>query len=208
MHPIRTCLIVLAVATVAASQTKQTPGDSPLLAQQSSAIADSNEHLKHPNWLGPFVPTPAAVVNAALELAKVGEDDLVYDLGSGDGRIILAAAQRFQARSVGIEWNPALCEKTSAAIQRFGLEGRVRVIQGDIFNQDVSSATVVTGYLLPKSWERLAPILARQLRNGVRVVSVNYPIPGWRVVEKKQLRGESKTVSWDLYLYRVGLLAL
>ncbi len=207
MHPIWTCLIVLALATVAASQTKQTPGDSRLLAQHSSAIADSNEHLKHPNWLGPFVPTPAAVVNAGLELAKVGADDLVYDLGSGDGRIILAAAQRFQARSVGIEWNPALCEKTSAAIQRLGLEGRVRVIQGDIFNQDVSSATVVTGYLLPKSWERLAPILARQLRNGVRVVSVNYPIPGWRVVEEKQLRGESKTVSWDLYLYRVGLLA-
>ena len=204
MHPIWTCLVVLALASVAAGQTMQTPGDSGLLAQHSSQTDDSKEHLvEHPNWLAPFIPTPAPVVDAVLELAQVGENDLVYDLGCGDGRIILAAAQRFQASSVGIEWNQALCEKTSAAIQRLGLEGRVTVIQGDIFNQDVSSATVVTGYLLPKSWERLAPILERQLRKGVRVVSVNDPIPGWRVVEKKQLKGESQTASWELYLYRI-----
>ena len=96
-----------------------------------------------------------------------------------------------------------MCQKTSSAIQRLGLEGRVKVIQGDIFDQDVSPATVLTGYLLPKSWERLAPILERQLRKGVRVVSVNDPIPDWQVVEKKQLKGKSKTASWDLYLYRI-----
>ncbi len=203
MHPIRTCLVVLALGGVAGAQTRQAPGDSRQLAQHSSQTDHSKERLDNPNWLGPYIPTPAPVVGAALELAKVGESDLVYDLGSGDGRIILAAAQRFQARSVGIEWNPALCEKTSAAIQRLGLEGRVKVIQGDIFDQDISSATVVTGYLLPKSWERLAPILERQLRKGVRVVSVNDAIPGWRVVEKKQLKGESKAESWDLYLYRI-----
>ena len=203
MHPIRTCLLVLALGGVAAAQTVRAPGDSRPAAPHSSQTDAGKGHLEHPNWLGPFVPTPAPVVTAALELAKVGENDLVYDLGSGDGRIILAAAQSFQARSVGIEWNQALCEKTSSAIQRLGLEGRVKVIQGDIFNQDLSSATVVTGYLLPKSWERLAPILERQLRKGVRVVSVNDPIPGWRVVEKKQLKGESKTASWDLYLYRI-----
>ena len=203
MHPIRTCLVVLALAGVAAAQTIKTPGDSRSATRHSSQTDAGNRHLDHPNWLGPFVPTPAPVVRAALELAQVGENDLVYDLGSGDGRIILAAAQLFQARSVGIEWNQALCEKTSSAIERLGLEGRVKVIQGDIFNQDVSSATVVTGYLLPKSWERLAPILERQLGKGVRVVSVNDPIPGWQVVEKKQLKGESKTASWDLYLYRI-----
>ena len=203
MHPIRTCLVGLALAGVAAAQTVQAPGGSRPAARHSSQTDAGKEHLEHPNWLGPFIPTPTAVVSAALELAKVGENDLVYDLGSGDGRIILAAAQSFQARSVGIEWNQALCEKTSSAIQRLGLEGRVKVIQGDIFNQDLSSATVVTGYLLPKAWERLAPILESQLRKGVRVVSVNDPIPGWRVVEKKQLKGESKTASWDLYLYRI-----
>jgi SAM-dependent methyltransferase len=203
MHLIRICLVVLALAGVAASQTKQTRPDSPLLAQHSPASVDENEHLAHPNWLGPFVATPAPVVNAALELAKVGKNDLVYDLGSGDGRIILAAAQKFQAMSVGIEWDQALCEKTSAEIERLGLEDKVRVIQGDIFNQDVSAATVVTGYLLPKSLERLAPILERQLKSGVRVVTVNYPVPGWRVVDEKQLMGESKTTSWSLYLYQI-----
>ena len=203
MHLIRICLVVLALAGVAASQTKQTRPDSPLLAQHSPASADEKKHLAHPNWLGPFVATPAAVVNAALELAKVGKNDLVYDLGSGDGRIILAAAQKFQAMSVGIEWDQALCEKTSAEVERLGLADKVRVIQGDIFNQDVGAATVVTGYLLPKSLERLAPILESQLKSGVRVVTVNYPIPGWRVVEEKQLMGESKTTSWKLYLYQI-----
>lgn len=203
MNAIWTCLTVLALAGTAAAQTTQTRGDSPLLAQNSAQTDHGEEHLDHPNWLGPFVPTPDSVVTAALELAKVGEDDLVYDLGSGDGRIILAAAQKFQAKSVGVEWDQALCENTSSAIQRLGLEDRVKVIQGDIFVQDVSSATVVTGYLLPKAWERLAPILERQLKKGVRVVSVNDPIPGWRVVEKKHLKGKASNISWDLYLYRI-----
>ena len=203
MRSIWTWLVALALGGTSATQTTQTPGDPRLPAQHSSQTDDSKEHLGHPNWLGPFVPTPAAVVSATLELAKVGESDLVYDLGSGDGRIILAAAQRFRARAVGIEWDQALCEKTSSAIQRLGLEGRVKVIQGDIFKQDLSSASVLTGYLLPKSWERLAPILERQLRKGVRVVSVNDPIPGWRVIEKRQLKGGPRTASWNLYLYRI-----
>ena len=203
MHPIWTSLLIVALACVAPAQTKQPPADAPLLAQQATPPDDGKDHLDDPNWLGPYVPTPAAVVDAALELAKVGENDLVYDLGSGDGRIILAAAQRFQASSVGVEWNEALCEKTSAEIRRLGLEGRVKVIQGDIFEQDVSSATVVTAYLLPKSWKRLAPILERQLSKGARVVSVNDPVPGWPVVEKKHIKGESAITSWDLYLYRM-----
>lgn len=203
MHPIWTSLVIVALAGVAPAQTGRTPADAPRLAQQSTPPDDGRDHLDDPNWLGPYVPTPAAVVDAALELAKVGEGDLVYDLGSGDGRIILAAAQRFQARAVGVEWNEKLCEKTSADVRRLGLEGRVKVIQGDIFEQDVSSASVVTAYLLPKSWERLAPILERQLSKGVRVVAVNDPVPGWPVVEKRHIEGESAIKSWDLYLYRM-----
>ncbi|MDA1315887.1 MAG: class I SAM-dependent methyltransferase [Acidobacteria bacterium] len=203
MHPIWTSLVIVALAGVAPAQTRETPADAPRLAQQSTPPDDGRDHLDDPNWLGPYVPTPTAVVDAALELAKVGEGDLVYDLGSGDGRIILAAAQRFQARAVGVEWNEKLCAKTSADVRRLGLEGRVKVIQGDIFEQDVSSASVVTAYLLPKSWERLAPILERQLSKGVRVVAVNDPVPGWPVVEKRHIEGESAIKSWDLYLYRM-----
>ena len=196
MHPIRTCLVVLALSGLAGAHCQ-------LLAQVSTQADAPEQRLDHPNWLGPFVPTPAHVVSAALELAKVGKNDLVYDLGSGDGGIILAAAQRFQARSVGIEWNRALCEQTSSAIRELGLEGRVSVIHGDIFSQDVSPATVVTGYLLPKAWERLAPFLKRQLREGARVVSLKDPIPGWRAVREKQVQGQSRLSPWNLYLYEM-----
>ena len=194
---------MLAVAGVCAAQTAQPAGGSQGLSQHSSQSDDTTGPLDDPNWLGPFVPTPVPIVDAVLELAKVGDSDLVYDLGSGDGRIILAASQRFQARSVGIEWSQSLCEEVSAAIKQLGLEDNVTMIQGDIFDQDVSAATVVTGYLLPKSWERLAPILEKQLKVGTRVVSVNHPIPGWSAVEKRHLKGESRTLSWDLYLYRI-----
>jgi hypothetical protein len=202
-HRIWICLAVLALAGVAAAQTAEGPRGPRLLAQHPAQADDSIGPLDDPNWLGPFVTTPIPIVDAVLELAQVGDNDLVYDLGSGDGRIILAAAQKFQARSVGIEWNPSLCEEVSSVIAKLGLEDRVKVIQGDIFDQDISPATVVTGYLLPKSWERLAPILERQLASGTRVVSVNHLIPGWQVVEKRQLRGESRTLSWNLYLYRI-----
>jgi hypothetical protein len=194
-------MLVLVFAALAAAQAVRNPGGSrPAPAAEAE---DAKEPLDHPNWLSPFVGTPARVVDAALELAAAGANDVVYDLGSGDGRIILAAARRFQARAVGIEWNQELCEKTSLAIRQLGLEGRVKVIQGDIFAQDLSPATVVTGYLMPKAWERLGPILESQLKKGARVVSINDPIPGWPVAEMKSMAGESEGFSWRLYLYRV-----
>jgi SAM-dependent methyltransferase len=194
-------MVVLAFAGFAAAQgMPKTGGPRPA---PSAEAGDAKEPLDHPNWLSPFVGTPARVVDAALELAGAGGSDVVYDLGSGDGRIILAAARRFQAKAVGIEWNQELCEKTSLAIQLLGLQGRVKVIQGDIFAQDVSPATVVTGYLMPKAWERLGPILERQLKKGTRVVSINDPIPGWPVVEMKRLGEEPEGFFWKLYLYRM-----
>ena len=193
-------LMLLLGGPVAAQTLPRTGGPRPA---PSAEADDDTEPLDHPNWLSPFVGTPARVVDAALELAGAGGNDVVYDLGSGDGRIILAAARRFQARAVGIEWNRELCEKTSLAIQQLGLAGRVKVIQGDIFAQDLSPATVVTGYLMPKAWERLGPILDRHLQKGARVVSINDPIPGWPVVEMKRLGEEPEGFSWKLYLYRV-----
>ena len=196
MQPIRTCLMALALTALVTYA-------GPLSAQVSSEAHATEERLDDPNWLGPYVPTPAHVVHAALKLAKVGKLDLVYDLGSGDGRIVLAAAQRFHARSVGVEWNEDLCERTTSAIRELGLEGRASVIQGDIFNQDLSSATVVTGYLLPKAWERLAPVLKRQLKEGARVVSLKDPIPGWRAVRQKQVQAQDGHAPWTLSLYRM-----
>lgn len=203
MQAICAGLLMLAVGGLSSAQTVRDIGRSRSAPQHSPQTDNSDDHLDNPNWLSPFVATPVPVVDAALALAGVGANDLVYDLGSGNGRIILAAAQNFQARAVGIEWDQALCEETSSAIKRLGLEERVRVIQGDIFAQDLSPATVVTGYLMPKAWERLAPILERQLKKGARVVSINDPIPGWQVVEKQQLRGEPGISDWILHLYQI-----
>lgn len=203
MQTIGVGLLMLALAVPAAAQAVRKTGASEPAGARTSESADSAEPLDHPNWLSPFVATPAPVVEAALKLGGVSAADLVYDLGSGDGRIILAAAQRFQARAVGIEWNQQLCEQTTLDVQRLGLAGKVKVIQGDIFAQDLSSATVVTGYLMPKAWGRLGPILEGQLKKGARVVSINDAIPGWQIAETRRLKGEREGFSWILYLYRI-----
>jgi len=174
-----------------------------LSAQVSGPVEDHNKFLDHPNWLGPFVAAPDRVVEATLSLADVGRDDIVYDLGSGDGRIVLAAARDFRARAVGIEWDEILCEKTTLAIRRLGLQRRARVVCGDIFEQDIRPATVVTIYLLPASLERLAPMLKRQLTNGARIVSIDSEIPGWKAIEQEKVVASGRTDHWNLYLYRI-----
>ena len=203
VRTISVTILALAFAGLAAAQAVGNPGGSQPAPRRPAQAADDKEPLDHPNWLSPFVATPARVVDAALELAGAGGNDVVYDLGSGDGRIILAAAQKFRAKAVGIEWNQALCQETSLEIQRLGLEDQVKIIQGDIFAQDLSAASVVTGYLMPKAWERLGPILKRQLRQGTRVISINDPIQGWPVEEMKRLGEEPEGFAWTLYLYRV-----
>jgi len=196
MRRIRTLTAALALAALA-------PQVGFLAAQVSDSAEDHKKFLTHPNWLGPFVSAPERVVDAALSLASVDQDDIVYDLGSGDGRIILAAAQKFGARAVGVEWNESLCKKTSSAIRRLGLQQRARVVCGDIFEQDIRPATVVTIYLLPASLERLAPILERQLSPGARVISINSEIPGWQAVEHKEVVAGGRTDHWGLYLYEI-----
>src|SRR5690349_17102192 len=97
--------------------------------------------LNHPNWAAPFVPTPPAVVDAMLALADIKESDTVYDLGSGDGRIIIMAAEKYKATAIGIEFDPDLCRQTRLAIVNRGMEDKIKVIYGDIFQQDLRSAS-------------------------------------------------------------------
>ncbi len=183
-------LLILCAAALASCAAQTPPPDPP---------AGS---LEDPSWLGPFVPTPEPIVSELLRLSRPGERDVVFDLGSGDGRVIIAAAEQFGARAVGIEWNERLCAETEAAIRAAGLEDRIRVIQGDIFEQDLRPANVVTAYLLPKSWDRLKPLLEEQLAPGSRVVSVNADVNGWQAVEERVLV-DDKGVRWELRLYRM-----
>lgn len=128
----------------------------------------------------PYVPTPKDVVDRMLEIAGVGPRDLVYDLGCGDGRIVITAVTKLGARGVGIDLDPARIREARANARREGVQDKVRFMVGDLFASDVSPATVVTLYLLPRINRRLRPQLWRQLAVGTRVVSHEFDMgPEW-----------------------------
>jgi SAM-dependent methyltransferase len=127
----------------------------------------------------PYVPTPEAVVEEMLEIAKVSAMDIIYDLGSGDGRIVIAAAKRFGARGVGIEINPDLIREATENAGQAGVAHLVRFVEEDFFMADLREATVVTLYLLPEVNRQLLPKLLAQLRPGTRIVSYKYELGDW-----------------------------
>ena len=127
----------------------------------------------------PYVVTPYPVVDEMLRLARVGPADVVFDLGCGDGRIVIAAAERHGARGVGIDIDPRRIEEANDAARRAGVSQRVRFAVQDLFATDFSSATVVTLYLFPELNAKLRPKLLADLKPGARVVSHQFGIPGW-----------------------------
>jgi SAM-dependent methyltransferase len=126
-----------------------------------------------------FAVTPQPVADAMLKLARVTPDDVVYDLGSGDGRIVVLAAQKYGARGVGIELDPALVEVSRQVAREGDVSDRVTFIQGDLFAADISGATVVTLWLSNSVNMRLEAKLKRELRPGARIVSRQFPIGTW-----------------------------
>ena len=149
----------------------------------------------------PFVATPPDVVDRMLTLAGVGPDDVVYDLGCGDGRIVIAAAQKFGARGVGVDIDPARIAEAEANARAAGVERRVSFRIQDALETDVSDATVVTLYLLSAMNVQLRPILTRQLRPGSRIVSHSFAMGDWEpdVVDSfTDAAGTNRT----LYLWR------
>jgi SAM-dependent methyltransferase len=145
-----------------------------------------------------FVPTREIVADEMLQLASVTAQDVVYDLGSGDGRIVNLAAQKYRARGVGIELQPRLLEISRQVAREAGIEDKVTFIEGDLFDADISKATVVTLYLSPSVNWKLEPKLKRELRPGTRVVSHQFPIGNW--TPDKTVRADDGT---DLYLWTV-----
>ena len=128
----------------------------------------------------PFFVTPMPVVAEMLRVADVSAEDVVYDLGSGDGRIVIAAARDFGARGVGIDIDPNRVWEANHNARKAGVVDRVQFLQGDIFEADIREATVVTLYLLPSVNFQLRPKLLRELRVGTRVVSHNYDMGDWK----------------------------
>ncbi len=147
----------------------------------------------------PDVRTPPEVVTEILRLARVGPDDVVYDLGSGDGRIVIAAARDFGARGVGIELDPDLVAESLRNARRARVADRTRFLQQDIFEADISEATVVTLYLSPEVNLRLRPKLLA-LPPGSRIVSHDFPIGDWKPERMVNFKGPERTHVLSLWI--------
>ncbi|HJU43137.1 MAG TPA: class I SAM-dependent methyltransferase [Vicinamibacterales bacterium] len=141
-----------------------------------------------------FTPTRHKIADAMLQLAGVGPEDVVYDLGSGDGRIPIIAAQKYGARGVGVELDPKLVELSWRIANEAEVASRVRFIVGDLFTADLSEATVVTTYLSSSIMKLLVPKL-RALKPGTRIVSHQFPMPGWPPDRQLKVE-ESELLLW------------
>jgi len=146
-----------------------------------------------------FVPTPDAVVTGMLKLANVTKDDVVYDLGCGDGKIVIAAAKQFGAHGVGIDIDPKRISESNANAKAAGVADRVQFILGDIFdpNVKIGDATVVTLYLLPSLNDKLQPRLKAELKPGTRVVSHSFAMTDWQPEKNEQVDGR------QIYLWTI-----
>jgi hypothetical protein len=152
----------------------------PVLAQDAPQAPDVH-----------FVPTPMAVVEKMLEVTKVGRTDVVYDLGSGDGRIVITAASRRGARGVGIDIDPVRIEESRHNADSAGVKGRVTFRRADLFKTDLREATVVTLYLLPLLNRRLLPKLYRELEPGARIASNAFDMGDWKADSVIEVSGQA-----------------
>jgi SAM-dependent methyltransferase len=175
------------------------------LAPAAAAQAPAPTEADH---VSPFAATPHSVVTAMLELAEVRPGDTVVDLGSGDGRLVIAAAKQFGSRGFGVDIDAALVAYATRRADEAGVADRARFYQRDLFKTDLAGATVVTIYLLPTIMERVAAKLAAELAPGARVVTHDYVLPGWRVdrvrvVEAPEKDETAGTRRASLYLFIV-----
>lgn len=168
----------------------QAQTNAPTLTSQTEAQVPVTQPQERPGDV-PYVPTPQPVVDAMLQVARVGKNDVLYDLGSGDGRIVNTAAQKYGTKGVGIDIDPERIQEANANAQKAGVSDRVKFVQQDLFKTDFSNATVVTLYLLPDINLRLRPILLRQLKPGTRIVSHAFDMGDWKPEKTLQVDGRT-----------------
>ena len=168
----------------------------------------SREHVlfaseeRDSQYIAPYVPTPQEVVDRMLQLAGIKEGDLLYDLGSGDGRIVITAARRYGIKAVGFEINPALVKDARDSIKEAGLEHLVEIREQDVRTVDLAPASVLTMYLYPAANLRLRSKILRQLKPGSRVVSHAFGMGNWQPDRIEQLT-DSTGLARTVYLWRI-----
>ena len=185
MRYMRFFTAALTVAALSACGLAQSPGKAPDIEK-----------------LAPYYPTPETVVEKMLQLGELKPGEKMFDLGSGDGRIVIMAAQKFKANATGVEFDKDLWQQSTDRIKNLGLEKRANIIQGDIAKQDFSSANLITVYLLPNSNDKIRPLLEKQLKKGTRIVSHDFEFSGWTPEKTVDIDDDGEGRSHRLVLYR------
>lgn len=152
--------------------------------------------------LAPTVGSPERAIDKMLEMANPKPGETLYDLGCGDGRILIAAAQRYKVKGVGIEISKRLAETAAENVKKHRLQDEIKIIHGNFMQTDLSPANVVTLYLATTANDTLRPNLEHYLHPNTRVVSYDYPIPGWKPIETSETEGHQGAVH-IIYLYEV-----
>lgn len=160
------------------------------------------QQKKEPEKLAPYYPTPPSIAERMLQMGELKAGEKMFDLGSGDGRIVILAAQRFKADATGVELDDSLYKQSAEEIKRLGLDKTARIIHGDIMQQDYSSANVLTVYLLPVSNDKLSPILEKQLKKGTRVVAHDFEFSAWKAEKIEHVEDDGEGRSHTIYVYR------
>ena len=187
-------LLSLPLLLLIAAHPAQLPGGQNPAAREASS---------EPPSVSGYLPTPLSVVDKMLEAARVQSGERVYDLGSGDGRIVIRAAQKFGATGVGIELEPGLCKLARARINEAGLDKQVVIIEGSFFDRDLSKAEVVTVFLDARAMPRLKPLVEKYLHHGMRVVVLDSEIPGWHPTTVSDARDPATDRLYRIFLYEV-----
>jgi ubiquinone/menaquinone biosynthesis C-methylase UbiE len=170
------------------------------VAGQTPSPRELRDHAQN---LAPFIASPQPIVDRMLDLAEVKPGDVVFDLGCGDGRVLITAAQRYKAKGVGIELSSNLVRMTNDNVKRLNLDDQVKITQGSLLDMDLQAADVVILYLDTGANDMLKPKLEKQLKPGARVVSHDFEVRGWKPAKVEKMKAYNRTHTIFLYLMPV-----
>jgi 16S rRNA A1518/A1519 N6-dimethyltransferase RsmA/KsgA/DIM1 with predicted DNA glycosylase/AP lyase activity len=165
-------------------------------AQQTNAPPDKGGKI------APYFPTPETIVDKMLKLGELKAGETMFDLGSGDGRIVIDAARKYKAIAIGVELDDSLYKQSMNRIKSLGLAPTARIIHGDLLQQDYSSADLLAVYLLPVATSLVTPILEKQLKKGTRIVAHDFQFAAWKAERTVDIDDDGEGRAHELYLYR------
>lgn len=189
-------LVAVAVAAMAVVSGALLAGPQQDASKPAASPQDKGEKL------APYFPTPETIVDRMLKLGELKAGETMFDLGSGDGRIVIDAARKYKAHAIGVELDDSLYKQSMQRIKTLGLSNTAYIIHGDLLQQDYSSADLLTVYLLPVATEMVTPILERQLKKGTPIVAHDFQFAAWKPQKTVDVDDDGEGRAHELYLYR------